>query len=81
MTQIEMTLRHLRDYGSITTWEAIKNYGITRISDKIYNLRKKGYNIASQDIEFTNRYGNKGKFCRYILKGDESDEAKRDTKK
>lgn len=36
-------LRHLEKYGSITSWEAIKEYGCTRLSQYIYLLRNEGY--------------------------------------
>ena len=61
-------LRHLQEYGSITSWEAIKEYGATRLSAIIYNLRHR-YNldIISESIEFTDRYGAKSSFAKYIL--------------
>ena len=58
---------HLRDYGSITSWEAIREYGCTRLSDAIYHLRKKGYNIASEQESSVNRYGEKVNYVRYVL--------------
>ena len=30
MTQIEKVLRHMQEFGSISSWEAIMEYGITR---------------------------------------------------
>ena len=46
ITMKERILRHLEDYGSITTWEAIKEYGCTRLGHYIYLLRRKeNYNI------------------------------------
>lgn len=60
---------HLIEKGSITSWEAIKEYGATRLSAIIYNLRHKyGMNIESETIEFTDRYGSKSSFAKYILK-------------
>ena len=34
---------HLIEKGTITSWEAIKEYGATRLSAIIYNLRNKYY--------------------------------------
>ena len=31
LTQKDRVMAHLWDYGEITSWEAIKEYGITRI--------------------------------------------------
>ena len=46
-------LEHLEKYGSITSWEAIYNYGCTRISEYIRQLRFENYNI--QTIWTTNK--------------------------
>ena len=43
MTKTQKVLNHLRINGSITSWEAIQEYGVTRLSATIFNLRKKGY--------------------------------------
>ena len=59
---------HLIEKGSITSWEAIKEYGATRLSAIIYNLRYRyGMNIVSERIEFTDRFGNKSSYAKYVL--------------
>lgn len=63
-------LKHLQNYQSITSWEAIQNYGATRLSSIIFNLRKKGYDIESVDEIDYDRNGNKCKFTRYYLRGE-----------
>ena len=67
MTQVEMVLKHMQDTGSITTWQAIKEYGCTRLSGKIYLLKKKGYKLGKETVSFTNRYGSKGTYAKYRL--------------
>lgn len=47
-TQEEMILNHLKLYGSITSWDAITQYRITRISSIIFNLRGQGYDIITE---------------------------------
>lgn len=69
MTQIQMVLDVLKSGDSITSMEAFNEFGITRLSSIIYDLRKKGYEIASENIEITNRFGNKVQFARYRLVG------------
>ena len=68
MNKTKAVLQHLQEYGSITSWEAIKEYGATRLSAIIYNLRHR-YNldIVSENVEFTDRYGDKSSFAKYIL--------------
>ena len=63
----ERILRHLRDYGSITSWEAIREYNCTRLSHYIYLLKRDGYSITATNVPFTNKYGEKSHFARYRL--------------
>ena len=62
---------HLVQFGSITSWEAIKEYGCTRLSDVIYHLRKKDINVMTEDEVSVNRYGERVVFAKYILEGEE----------
>jgi hypothetical protein len=64
-TQKEEVLLHLITYGTITSFDAIKEYNITRLADKIYSLRKEGYNITSDLKKFKNRYGNTSNYSIY----------------
>ena len=70
-TQKERILNHLKQYGSITTWESFELYGDTRLSDKIYRLKKDGYNFDEEWIKKENRYGKMIEFKKYILRGEE----------
>ena len=69
MNKTKAVLLHLQEFGSITSWGAIKEYGATRLSAIIYNLRHR-YNmdIESEKIEFIDRYGHKSNYAKYILK-------------
>lgn len=63
---------HLIEKGNITSWEAIKEYGATRLSAIIYNLRYKyNMNIRSEKIDFTDRFGSKSSYAKYILEENE----------
>ena len=48
----EKVLEHLQKYGYITSLEAIELYGATRLSDIIFRLRKRNYNISTIDMPF-----------------------------
>ena len=65
----KLILKHLQEFGNITTWEAIQEYGCTRLSAVIFNLRHR-YNLDITDeiIEVPDRYGQNCQFKRYILK-------------
>lgn len=45
MTQKETVLSHLRQHRSISSWQAITDYHITRLSEYIYQLRNEGLNV------------------------------------
>lgn len=64
----ERILNHLKEYGNITSLEAIQNYGCTRLSHYIYLLRKDGYRVDSEIVKSKNRYGEKIHFCKYVLR-------------
>ena len=49
-TQENIILDHLKEHKFITTWEAIQEYRITRLSARIYELREKGYQITTKNI-------------------------------
>lgn len=75
MNKTKAVMLHLQEYGSITSWEAIKEYGATRLSAIIYNLRYKyDMNIINQEIDFVDRYGTHSSYVKYVLKGGDNNE-------
>ena len=67
MTQCEMILRHLNDYGSITSIVAMQEYGIMRLASRINDLRAQGIAIVSEYKTGKNRYGETTHFAVYRL--------------
>ena len=67
-TARDRVLDHLEEHGTITSWEAIQNYGITRLSEYIRLLRSDGCVITSNWTENINRYGDKVRYVVYELK-------------
>ena len=66
--QTERIYRHLERGKGITSMEAINLYGITRLSAKIFDLKKAGYDIVDEWEESLNRYGDKVRYKRYFLR-------------
>lgn len=66
MSQTNMVLTHLNRYGSITSVDAFKMYGCTRLASIIYNLRSRGHNIETINEESVNRFGVKCRYARYV---------------
>ena len=73
MNKHSQVLAHLQKRGSITSWEAIQEYGATRLSAIIFDLKKKGYNIQTIMMESTDRNGETSRYARYILKNSEQE--------
>lgn len=67
MTKTQAVLDWLKSNASISSMEAIQNFGATRLSAIIFNLRKAGYDIETVRCEGTDRFGNKMQFARYYL--------------
>lgn len=67
MSDCEKILDHLRKHGSITSWEAIQRFRCTRLSGRIFDLRKRGYVISATTEESVNAEGEKTRYSRYRL--------------
>lgn len=46
-TQKEMVLKHLKR-RSLTSWDAIMHYGVTRLADVVFKLKSEGYHINTK---------------------------------
>ena len=60
-------LDYLYEFGSITSLEAIRDLGNTRLSATIFTLRREGYDIASTSIEVKTRWGTTTHVAKYTL--------------
>jgi hypothetical protein len=65
--QKQAVLNHLKEFQTITSLEAISEYGATRLSGIIFTLRKEGYNIQSLPFIKRNRFGNTVTLAKYYL--------------
>ena len=71
-TKTKQVLNHLNQYGTITSWQAIQQYGATRLSAIIFNLKKQGYNIHTITMEDTDRNGNTCQYAKYVLRREDN---------
>lgn len=67
MTQSEIILKHIEKYGSITSLEAMQEYGIMRLAYTIADLRKAGIPIKQEMVSQKNRYGDTVTSDRYSI--------------
>ena len=68
MNQEDLVLQFMKDHKGITSMQAFKYLGVTRLSAQMFNLRKK-YIIKDTWEESLNRYGNLVRYKRYIYAG------------
>lgn len=68
MGQKDRVLHHLQEHGSISSLEAFTEYGITRLSARIWDLRHDGHFIVSEVETVENRFGEPVTYARYRLK-------------
>lgn len=67
LTQKELVLKYLKDFGSISTFQAFTDLGITRLSGRIFDLKKDGYSFKKERVYIKNRYGRPSHYDIYSL--------------
>lgn len=70
ITQKDRILQYIREFGSISSWEAYSDLGITQLGARIDQLKKEGYEFKTEWESSTNRYGDKTDYKRYYLEND-----------
>ena len=68
-TQNEMVLDYIKKAGSITAREAFIELGITRLSARIFDLRKAGEKIVQERKFYTSRNGMAKHYDVFYLEG------------
>ena len=67
MTGKERILNYLKENKSITQLQAINLFWDWRLSDKIYRLKKDGYNIRTEQLKVKRTDGTNAYVSKYIL--------------
>ncbi len=55
-TQADRVLQYIHDFGNISTFDAFTDLGVTRLSARIFELRKR-FDIKTEYKTSRNRYG------------------------
>ena len=66
-TQKERILDYIKEYGSISSWEAYSELGITQLGARLDQLKREGYMFSTEFEKGKNRYGEVVKYKRYRL--------------
>lgn len=67
MTQKQKVLGYIKEYGSISTWEAFRDLGITRLASRICDIEADGIRVKRTREAVKNRYGETTYITRYSL--------------
>lgn len=58
-TQSDKVFNYIENFGSINTYQAFTDLGISRLSARIWELRNRGINIKKESYKIRNRFGEK----------------------
>lgn len=67
VSQKDRIINYIRQFGSITSWEAYKDLGVMQLGARIDQLQKEGYVFRTEWESKKNRYGENVSFKRYYL--------------
>lgn len=65
--QCERVLKYMRDFGQITSLDAVKDLGVMSLSRRICDLKERGVAINTHIEKSVNRYGENTHFVVYEL--------------
>ena len=80
-TQTWRVLDYMREFGSISQYEAffdlgVMRLGVMRLASRISDLKAQGYNITSKTEAVKNRYGEKVYIKRYYNESGHGEESR-----
>ena len=66
-TQNDRIMRYMRDFGSITSADAMRDLGVMRLASRVSDLKSQGVRISDTWETAKNRYGEPVSYKRYRL--------------
>ena len=67
ISQKQRIINYIRQFGSISSWEAYKDLGVTQLVTRIKELKEQGYEFRTEWENSTNRFGERTDYKRYYL--------------
>lgn len=67
MTQNERIMQYIRENGSITQIDALREFGCMRLASRVSDLKAAGFPIKRTMETAKNRYGEAVTYARYSL--------------
>ena len=65
LPQKDRVMKYLKDFGSITPLEALRDLGIMRLGARVWELIREGWQIDRETERARNRYGKQTRYARY----------------
>lgn len=75
MNKTKLILRWMQQGRGITSSIAFEQFGTTRLSGIIYNLKQKGFDINTEMVNGKDRYGNPVRYAVYTMQWLDAKEA------
>lgn len=66
-SQNAWVLQQLKSGNSLSSYQAVQNYGIQDLPKRISELRRSGYQIESERVNTKNRFGGNTHYSRYWM--------------
>lgn len=66
-TQKDRVLSYIEEFGSISSYQAFVDLGITQLGARIFELKKQGKEFECDWEEKSNRFGDPVRFKRYRI--------------
>lgn len=66
-TQNERVMKYMHDFGSISSFEAMRDLGVMRLASRVSDLKSRGVRISDTWETAKNRYGESVSYKRYRL--------------
>lgn len=67
VTQADRVLQYIKENGSITALEAVRELGVLQLSARLIDLERSGVRFCKKQEASLNRYGDKVYYTRYSL--------------
>lgn len=71
-SQAQRVLSYIREFGSITAIEAVRDLGVMRLAARVSDLKKAGYDIISEQQAVRNRFGETCYVAKYSERREET---------
>lgn len=67
VTQCDKILAYIREHGSITPLDALREFGCMRLASRMSDLKGRGYNVKSKMETSKNKKGENVSYARYTI--------------